>query len=382
MIFRREDDGSILNRIAEYKDNTLEPLFFEEEVRGSLHNFRSVLIGYGITFFFVGLYDIFGGATSHTALPIVLGGRGLVLLASLALYYLLGKRLGPNRVTLLIAAYELLAFAACASFMFLAPATSPVVHGMSVMLLVVSVFVMPGRWLYMAVVSTVMLVLYIVFSAFFMDAAHVSDLVTADLYVAIGYLLMLVFSHRVNRMSRMQFHKQSLLEKQSIIDKLTGIYNRARFDEALDEWTGLFQRYRTPFCLIMFDLDDYKRINDVFGHFIGDEVLRKVAAEVRRIIRAGDIFARWGGEEFIVLMPYNNLQTAYEQAERLRKRIEQIDLGDAGHITASFGVTEIKAGDNIDTLIQRVDKLMYLGKRSGKNIVIKSMDNPNVDTKS
>ena len=381
MVFGEEDNKNIVNSIAEFRDRTLEPIYFEEELRNSVKFVRFLLLLCGIIFLAIVFFD-YHENIENGVFPFILALRLIVFATSVGLFLFVGRLQNPRRFHLLVSVFELLVFFAYITIFLLSDARSLADHTLSVSVIVVSVFFIPGRWILSEVVGAIMMVTYMILSAILSPELNVLLFLRTIIYLAISYTLMSMSSFRINKISRIQFYRQTVLEKQSIVDKLTGVFNRARFDEALDEWTGLFHRYRTPFCLIMFDLDNYKRVNDAYGHVVGDDVLRKYANEVRRNIRAGDIFARWGGEEFVILMPYNNLQTAYEQAERLRKRVEQLDLGVAGNITACFGVTEIKSGDTAESIIQRVDKLMYVGKRSGKNIVIKGMDLPNTDIKA
>jgi|GEM_PF-809428 len=379
MTFQSDEQSAILTRFAEFKDKSLEPLYFEEEMRGMLRYVRVFILLYGISLLLVSTYEFFHMIHPHI-FAMAMSFRSIVFVASAGMFVLMGRRCRPNHMQFFIVLYELLVFAAYIGVLLISDAHNIADYGLAMMALVLAVFLIPGRWVVIELLAAAILLTFMVLSAALAEALH-PDFLRTQIYLWLCFVFMSISSHRASRMSRLQYHKQFLLSRQSVVDKLTGIFNRARFDEALAEWTGLFHRYRTPFSLIMFDLDNYKRVNDVYGHFVGDEVLRRCVAEVQRSLRTGDIFARWGGEEFAILMPYSNLQTAYEHAELLRKRIGQADLGDPGRITASFGVTEIKAGDTADSLIQRVDKYMYLGKRSGKNIVIKGMEQPNMVAK-
>lgn len=158
---------------------------------------------------------------------------------------------------------------------------------------------------------------------------------------------------------------QELSEK----DALTGIYNRRGFEKFLDMEFKLARRYKRPLSLIMFDVDNFKKINDTFGHDVGDEVLKRITEIVKKNIRSTDIFARWGGEEFMILLPETPLEKAKLVAEKLRRAIEKGDFGKVGKVTASFGVTQLKDEDTPETFIKRVDQAMYLAKRKGKNRV-------------
>lgn len=119
----------------------------------------------------------------------------------------------------------------------------------------------------------------------------------------------------------------------------------------------------------MFDLDHFKKVNDHFGHAAGDMVLKKVADTVKGRIRKTDCFVRWGGEEFIILLPETSLSDAVDLAEEIRKHISMMSLPEVGHVTASFGVTEYRDTDTIDTVLLRVDNMLYEAKGAGRNCV-------------
>ena len=119
----------------------------------------------------------------------------------------------------------------------------------------------------------------------------------------------------------------------------------------------------------MFDLDDFKRINDQHGHQVGDRVLVELVAEVRRNIRATDTFGRWGGEEFLLVCPETDLEGAQAMAELLRLQVSKPRSGPLPQVTASFGVTSYHEGDSEHDQVRRADQALYAAKRAGKNRV-------------
>ncbi len=156
---------------------------------------------------------------------------------------------------------------------------------------------------------------------------------------------------------------------QSITDTLTGLYNRRHFIQALGKEMMRFRRSQRDFSLIMLDIDHFKNINDTFGHNAGDEVLKKIGAIIQGRIRSLDIAARWGGEEFLIFMPETNINGGSILAESLREIIAETEIVGVGNVTASFGVAAYHNGDNVDTFVERADKLMYEAKESGRNQV-------------
>ncbi len=152
-------------------------------------------------------------------------------------------------------------------------------------------------------------------------------------------------------------------------DSLTGIINRREFTRILENEIDRAKRYGIPLSLVMYDLDFFKQINDTFGHDVGDDVLQTVVRLVNKHIRGVDVAARWGGEEFMVLMPQSDLAAARSAAEKLRQAIAQHRFDKASPVTVSFGVTKFVPQDDIHSLLKRVDDALYQAKMRGRNRV-------------
>ncbi len=163
--------------------------------------------------------------------------------------------------------------------------------------------------------------------------------------------------------------EEQRLKEMAERDPLTGIYNRRALNRFLEEFLHKFRIYGEKFSVIMFDIDHFKRINDTFGHDVGDYVLKEVVNVTKRCIRKQDIFGRWGGEEFLIILPYTTLDVAVKVAERIRTSLEFHTFEKVGKVTASFGVTEVKVEDTIESLIRRADEALYRAKRKGRNRV-------------
>ena len=166
--------------------------------------------------------------------------------------------------------------------------------------------------------------------------------------------------------------QQKILQYKAMHDRLTDIYNRQKIDEVLDKICGYSCRRKEEIGVIMFDIDHFKRVNDKFGHDTGDEVLKKVAQLIKRNIREEDIFGRWGGEEFIVILRHTSIENTHKKAEMLRKAIEQMHHENIPAVTASFGVTKVTRNDTPQALMKRVDLALYKAKSEGRNRVVLS----------
>ena len=176
-------------------------------------------------------------------------------------------------------------------------------------------------------------------------------------------------------------HAQSLqrqldrVEKESLTDHLTTLANRKAAEERLEDLFNQYQEENESFSVVIMDIDHFKSFNDTYGHNIGDAVLRKVSHALRDTLKGSDFPARFGGEEFIVLLPNTPLAPACRVAELLRAAISSRRLKlsecdtDLGSVTASFGVSEIQFGDTMESLVERADQALYLAKNSGRDNV-------------
>lgn len=159
------------------------------------------------------------------------------------------------------------------------------------------------------------------------------------------------------------------LRQLAITDPLTGAYNRRHLIAALETETRRVQRYQRPLTLIMFDLDDFKAINDTQGHDRGDAMLVAVVAQIGARLRGSDTLARWGGEEFMVLLPETGLTQAATLAETFRLGLHTLPNPGPRAMTASFGVAEYRPEETLDQWLKRVDDLVFQAKREGRDRV-------------
>ena len=160
------------------------------------------------------------------------------------------------------------------------------------------------------------------------------------------------------------------LTRISGIDKLTQISNRLKLDEILKNEMSRSERYNTCLSIAILDLDFFKRVNDDFGHLVGDEVLVRVANILKNNVRESDTVGRWGGEEFLIILPQTNTESAMVVAEKIRVAVCEECFKTVKHITCSLGITSIIKGDNQDKMLLRADKALYMAKNSGRNKVL------------
>jgi len=181
-----------------------------------------------------------------------------------------------------------------------------------------------------------------------------------------------VIEQKINELTKKnQQLEKKIIEIESIsnIDPLTKVANRKYFESELHKEITRANRYHHPLTLAMFDLDDFKEINDKYGHKVGDGILCSIAELVINNIRDMDLFARWGGDEFVIIFPELSKKQAHQTSEKLRAIISGHQTTANVAMTCSFGVAQYQKGDSINDLFQRVDKLLYISKQRGRNQV-------------
>jgi diguanylate cyclase (GGDEF)-like protein len=177
--------------------------------------------------------------------------------------------------------------------------------------------------------------------------------------------------HAVVALENARLHR--IVEHQALVDGLTGLANRRQAQAALESEVARAERFGGSVALVLCDLDNFKTVNDRFGHLSGDDVLRELAGVLRESVRAVDIAARWGGEEFALLLPGTDATGALQVAERARAALERRTIlsqdGQPIHVTASFGVASAPDHGRGDELLLAADAALYEAKRQGKNRV-------------
>ena len=186
------------------------------------------------------------------------------------------------------------------------------------------------------------------------------------------------FEHALNRQRVIHYRERELkrVEEAADTDRLTGLANRRRLDEFVEALVTLYPEERAPFSLIITDVDNFKHYNDTHGHQMGDVVLARIAGILKKRVRRGDLAARFGGEEFVVILPKCDSGNAMLIAEQLRSAVEEEDIPyqeqqPLGNLTATFGVATFPDdADDVEVLLKKADDCLYHGKEAGRNVVV------------
>jgi diguanylate cyclase len=176
--------------------------------------------------------------------------------------------------------------------------------------------------------------------------------------------------HALEQESQQLRQRLNQEHQQAIQDSLTGIFNRLAYEERMEQEFARWKRYHQPLVILIFDIDHFKKINDTYGHKAGDKALKLIAKTLQKNLRESDFLARFGGEEFVVLMPQTELAAALGAADKLRQAVQANQFHyqqKRVHISISCGAAQFQDGDNIDSAFQRADQALYKAKQSGRN---------------
>jgi len=176
----------------------------------------------------------------------------------------------------------------------------------------------------------------------------------------------------LRRQLNVQKRKVNRLQALSLTDELTGLPNRREFNETLARMVAARQRYNHIFSVAMIDIDLFKRINDTLGHQVGDRVLKQLAEILRKAVRKNDLVARWGGEEFSLILDATDLKNARIPLERIRRMVEEADFGIDRKVTISIGFASPSDSQTAEQLMAAADRALYKAKGSGRNRVCSS----------
>ena len=212
--------------------------------------------------------------------------------------------------------------------------------------------------------------------------SNVNGLYTPEWIQSVSFMIFLIFATvwsfnyvliTSERLSEELRVKEAELLERATTDFLTGLGNKRAFDEFAESEIKRSRRYNIPACLVLLDLDHFKRVNDKFGHAVGDKVLGEIGQLLKRMTRQHDKVARVGGEEFALLLTHTDIDVGHAVAEAFRREIQTLEINHGAislSITSSFGVAELREADNLESLIERADTHLYKAKAKGRNRVV------------
>jgi len=361
---------------GEFTESKLEKDFFSYMLEETIQHFRRNLLMISFLFLLFIIPDYFLIA-EQTRFNVIFLIRILFFLLSV-LYYFRIKYM-PHSLYVFSTLYETIGAILFWGLLFFYEHPDVVIHQQGLIVVILAIFfIIPNRF-YMKLLMSIIISIGFFLVAFFRGLFAVSNY-SWGLLIFSG--LVIVFcamtTRRINRLHRIQFKNALELAKISNTDALTGTNNRLKYNEELKEELSRSHRYNLPLSGIMFDLDNFKEINDKFGHLEGDKVLQKITFLIQNTIRKNDQLFRWGGEEFIILLPNSDQDAAVQMANRIKDSMSNEQYFSTKSLTSSFGVTSLKDNDTTITFTDRLDKLQYQAKNKGKDCIVADSTDKNL----
>jgi two-component system, cell cycle response regulator len=353
---------------GEFKDKSLEREFFNYDLGRAIKYIKPITLILGILYMLFIVPDYLLIKNPDTFMYIFIN-RAVFMALVIVLYANIKKIENYTILAYWITIYEIIGIAFYLAIVYQYKSPNFLIQAFGVMVYILALFLAPNKWINVLIISIVGSLAFFILSANHFKGISFSEFSAGIVFILIVIVLSSIASYRTNYYKRKQYIDGKELLRLSITDPLTGIYNRAKFNEELERWMDYCKRYNTPLSLVLFDFDNFKLINDNYGHLVGDDVILKTVTIIKNVIRQTDDFARWGGEEFALLLPSTAANQAIKLTERLRILIANNDYEKVKNVTCSFGLVTLNANDTAEELLQRADKLLYDAKKAGKNTI-------------
>lgn len=253
------------------------------------------------------------------------------------------------------------------------------IQSVGLILTILVIFTVPNRSANMLVLSLTASTAYFLITYFIIDAIEPREYIAAVVYTVLAIIVCAVKTIGNDRYAQQEYFERTRLEQTSTRDFLTQAATRERLEEEARRWMNFCRRQSLPLCLVFVDVDDLKRINDRYGHAMGDVALKEIAGLMHTQLRNSDTIARWGGDEFVLLLPNVTLQNALLLLDRVKSAVNSLTLDGGVTVSCSFGVVQMGAQSTYAELLAEADAMMYRAKNAGKGKI--SYPNAYIDEK-
>ena len=361
----------VINKLGEFNDPKTESTFRNDFFQ-TYKKFSSLIIGIiGAMILLFVVFDFYI-TNNKEFLPITLTIRILAFLVCMFSSFMIVKTKNANLIQLLIVIAHSVVVIAFQSILFINSNHSLQSQFLIFILIIFAISLTPSRWIITLIFVPLVVAIFSALVPTYIPVAtlDVGAWIECIVYLVISGTIGIFFCYSLQILWRKQFISKLELQESSITDSLTQIYNRYKFDSLLNFQVKNSLLTGNTFSLIMYDIDNFKTFNDKYGHMVGDKILISLARIVSDNIRKTDYFARWGGEEFVVLLPDTEINAAHIIAEKLRVLIATNDVSMDLRLTVSLGVAGFTPNDDVDSIIRKVDSALYQAKKEGKNKVI------------
>ncbi|MDW7658736.1 MAG: GGDEF domain-containing protein [Bacillota bacterium] len=240
------------------------------------------------------------------------------------------------------------------------------IQAMGMMVIIMVIFIIPNRFRYRLFLAFGGLTAFLLLARLVLQGSLSPNAYMAGLfYMLIALVLCAIFSRTLDKHQFREYKAKNQLIHLNTIDALTSAFNRNKLIDAWGHWFSWCQRYGQPLAIAMFDVDGFKKINDVHGHSVADVVLIELVDLINSQLRASDVLARWGGDEFVILLPNTSVGDSVKVLNRIRRLLSHKLLAGCIAVRCSFGVASVQSASTLDSIIREADSLMYLGKKAG-----------------
>lgn len=354
------------------RDYLKNETFYDYQLSVSSKLFKSVVIIVAAFNILLIAPDLINIAQASLRVLIIAYRSAFSLAAALLLIFF--KRIKTfKKLSLIVSAYEL-----AAAFIFfhvydMYPDPDFTIQLLGTFTIIMAVFLVPNMWANMLSLSVLTGAAFLAYSYFRtglgeqgISPAH---FIAAAVYIAVEIALCSIFALNFNRYKQGEFSARAELQRIYATDPLTKIGNRVKLEKEAVKWMEYCKRHGHDLSLVLIDVDNLKQINDEHGHLAGDVVLYEIAQILYKQLRINDVCVRWGGDEFILMLPHTSVDEARELSERIRESIQKHPFSNDTAVTCSFGISDMKGGAGLYELIGDADNLMYRSKKTGKDSV-------------
>lgn len=357
-----------ISKLAEFSDRNTESIYLQHEVAEAVKHIPRLLLALAAVYALFGVADWF--LLDDPPLFVwITCIRVAVILPILALYMLLRSEQHHHWYHLLLTVCEISVATGFGLILFNYRSPDFGINAFWASLMIWCFTTVPNKWRYTLAASIYSGAAFLAIAVHRLGPIQPSHLSATIYFIALTIGIAGALSYSLCWYRRSNYAALQRLGRLSQTDGLTGLLNRLGLDDQLRAMLSSSRRLATPLALIMLDLDDFKEVNDQYGHLYGDSVLVSIAGCLRSAMPPIGTLGRWGGEEFVLLLPGYDLDQASEFAEELRDLLARQRYAHGTGVTCSFGVTVAATGETPESILRRADELLYAAKEAGKNRV-------------
>ncbi|MFA6942160.1 MAG: GGDEF domain-containing protein [Clostridiaceae bacterium] len=354
-----------LSHFGEFTDKELEKEFFNIEMKKALKYMKPMVLIFGFLFFLFIIPDYIL-LKDTGSFKTIFYTRMITSALAAVFYFILDNIKKHYKLTFYLTNFELIFSLSFLFIYYQYPSANFIIQDLGLIIIILAIYLLTNKLFNMFIVSITISFGFFTLSLYSVKDIKFSEFSAAVVFTLLAILISTISKYRSNYYERMQYLSNCKLLVTSITDPLTKVYNRLKFDIELDKWISYSKINKTSLSLVILDFDDFKRINDTLGHQAGDNILINYSKIIKNIIRASDILARWGGDEFVILLPNSSLDDTINLVNRIIEEINKTESSN-GRITCSFGVVSLSPNEDRESFIKRADIKLYQAKASGKN---------------